>query len=69
MSRKLDADRRPGKMPQISAEGTSLLFAISVRAEPRNRVCGRLLLRCDDNGEVWASLETAGQPVATDDRS
>jgi hypothetical protein len=54
MNRKrLPIDERPGRLPEIHTEGTSVTFGL-----PLDDFEGglRLVLRCDPDGNVWASI-------------
>ncbi|HEX7084890.1 MAG TPA: hypothetical protein VF198_00895 [Vicinamibacterales bacterium] len=44
---------RPAPLPDIRADGDSVIFNLDVVGAWRG---ARLVLRCDDNGEVWAAL-------------
>ena len=50
-------DRRPGAMPEIRADGESVVFQLAVSNAGTTEW---LVLRCDEKGEVWASIESAG---------
>jgi hypothetical protein len=48
-------DQRPGRMPLItSVRGGSLMWTCPVDANPK----GRLVLRIDALGELWAAIDT-----------
>ena len=44
-------DERPGPVPEIRAEGDSVIFCLDVTSEQ-----ARLILRCDPDGSVRASI-------------
>ena len=44
----------PGILPEILATGSSVTFRLEVAGVRRSPT---LLLRCDADGEVWASIE------------
>ncbi|HEY8534956.1 MAG TPA: hypothetical protein VIL25_00850 [Vicinamibacterales bacterium] len=44
---------RPAPLPDIRADGDSVIFNLDVAGAWRG---ARLVLRCDASGEVWASL-------------
>jgi hypothetical protein len=44
----------PGALPEIQATGSSLTFRLEVAGVRHSPV---LLLRCDADGNVWASIE------------
>ena len=46
-------DRRPGPAPDIRADGDSVTFGFTLDAM---RTGLRLVIRCDGNGNVWASI-------------
>ena len=46
-------DRQPGRTPDISQDGRGLTYVIHVAA---GRLTYRLILRCDNDGEVWMSI-------------
>ncbi len=54
MAERTTLDDRPGPMPAIHAEGDSVTFRIDVRWADRGAY---LILRCDGDGDVWASIE------------
>lgn len=45
-------DRRSGTVPEIRVDGDSVIFCLDVPTEH-----GRLLIRCNHDGTVWASLD------------
>jgi hypothetical protein len=46
-------DRRPGVLPEIRTDLRSLTFSM----QPTGiRTAPRLVIRCDDDGEVWVSI-------------
>jgi hypothetical protein len=45
-------DRRPGTVPEIRADGDSVIFCLDVATEH-----ARLLIRCSPDGTVSASLD------------
>jgi hypothetical protein len=51
-------DTRPGTLPEIRPDGTSVKFFLDV---PTVRNIPRLVLRCDTDGNVWASIDSAGR--------
>jgi hypothetical protein len=56
MSTRRSLDTRPGSLPEILPAGSSVRFLIDVTTV---RDTPRLILRCDPDGSVWASIETA----------
>ncbi|HXW04525.1 MAG TPA: hypothetical protein VD833_04785 [Vicinamibacterales bacterium] len=46
-------DARPGTLPEIRPDGNSVKFLIDI---PTVRYIPRLVLRCDGDGNVWASI-------------
>lgn len=62
MSRSIDAlDRRPGSMPDISTDGDSIIFEITVLADQRIPPGARLMVRCDPTGDVFARIVKAAR--------
>jgi hypothetical protein len=55
MAYRRSLDSRPGSLPEIRSLGSSVKFLIEVRTV---RDSPRLVLRCDDDGNVWASIAT-----------
>jgi hypothetical protein len=51
-------DHQPGTVPAIRAAEGSLTYTIVPAGARRGE---QLVIRCDDNGEVWVSI----QPAAT----
>lgn len=49
------ADRRPGVLPDIRANGEDVVFGFVV-ALGKPTEAPQLVLRCDPGGDVWASL-------------
>jgi hypothetical protein len=57
MARSIDpADRQPGSLPEIWPEGDSLIFAICVPSARQVPATARLMIRCDDGGNLWARI-------------
>jgi hypothetical protein len=55
MSRGHDAlDRRPGSPPEVRTDIRGLSFFMRLSG---TRSDERLVIRCDDNGEVWMSIQ------------
>jgi hypothetical protein len=46
-------DQRPGPVPEILADGDSVTFHLDVANVEKG---ARLVLRCDPDGNVWASI-------------
>jgi hypothetical protein len=46
-------DRRAGPVPEIRVEGNSVTFRLDIAGTGKPR---RLVLRCDEDGNVWASV-------------
>lgn len=55
MRERKTLDGRPGPVPEILAEGDSVTFHIDVARVEKG---ARLVLRCDPDGNVWASIVT-----------
>jgi hypothetical protein len=53
MAARKSLDLRPGPLPEITAEGNSVTFHLPI---PRARDAGRLIIRCDADGQVWAAI-------------
>jgi len=51
-SERKTLDQRPGAVPEIRADGDVVFYCLDVRTEH-----ARLIIRCDPNGNVSASLE------------
>jgi hypothetical protein len=55
MSRHQNAlDRRPGSIPDIRTDVGGLTFVMRPRGTRNDE---RLVIRCDDEGEVWLSIQ------------
>jgi hypothetical protein len=53
-------DRSPGAVPEIRPAGDGVIFLLDVAG---TQPPGRLVLRCDAEGNVWASIAlTASSP-------
>ena len=46
-----------GALPEIRLQGASVVFYLDIALVRRT---GRLVLRCDTDGQVWASLDAIG---------
>jgi hypothetical protein len=46
-------DRQPGTLPDIRTDDRGITFVMVPTGAPRH---DQLVIRCDDNGEVWASI-------------
>ena len=46
-------DRQAGQVPEIRVEGDSVTFCLDIAGTGKSR---RLVLRCDAEGNVWASV-------------
>jgi hypothetical protein len=46
-------DRQAGQVPEIRVEGDSVTFCLEIAGTGKSR---RLVLRCDADGNVWASV-------------
>jgi len=53
MLRRQQIDRQPGRLPDIRADDGSITFVIVPPGAPHHF---QLVIRCDDNGEAWASI-------------
>jgi hypothetical protein len=53
MSTRKGLDRRPGPLPDIKSDSVSVTFVMEVNHPPDG---GRLVIRCDVNGNVWAAI-------------
>ena len=53
MSYRKAVDQRPGPVPEIRAEGDSIIFHLGVPTEN-----GRIIIRCDPDGTVRAAIAT-----------
>jgi hypothetical protein len=49
-------DQRPGAVPDIRAEGDSVLFCLDLPGEQ-----ARLIIRCDPDGAIYASIVSTGR--------
>jgi hypothetical protein len=52
--------RQSGALPEIRLQGDSVVFYLDIAAGRGNN--SRLILRCDADGQVWASLEDHTTP-------
>ena len=46
-------DRQAGQVPEIRVEGDNVTFCLDIAGTGKSR---RLVLRCDADGNVWASV-------------
>jgi hypothetical protein len=56
MIRRKALDRQAGRVPDIRAEGDSVVFRLNIDSVRQGT---RLVLRCDGEGNVWAALASA----------
>jgi len=64
MSQHRDAlDRKPGALPEIRMDLRGLRF---VMHPPGARATERLVIRCDDDGEVWVSIVSSSPTMSGD---
>jgi hypothetical protein len=56
-------DQRPGPVPEIRANGDSVTFRLDIAGVDRDT---RLIIRCDPDGTVQASIEHGSPREATD---
>jgi hypothetical protein len=61
MTYRRSLDSHPGSLPEIRSVGSSVKFFIDVRTVRRSP---RLVLRCDDDGNVWASIVASNRNEA-----
>ena len=55
MASRKTIDTRPGPVPEIRTDGDSLTFRLELTGVERGNT---LVIRCDSNGNVWASIVT-----------
>jgi hypothetical protein len=55
MSARKTMDQRPGPVPEIRADGDSVTFRLEIAGVHAG---ARLVLRCEADGTVWASMDT-----------
>ena len=53
-------DRRPGSMPDVSADNESTTFVIPVLGHNLIPPGTRLIVRCDNGGNAWARIVKTG---------
>lgn len=58
MAARKALDGRPGPLPDIQMNGDSVTFAFDLADLDR----ARLLIRCDPDGSVWASIPDVPDP-------
>ena len=56
-------DLRPGAMPEIRADGDCITYRLEIAGIQAG---GRLIIRCDPDGSVWASLASSPSPRRLD---
>ncbi len=61
MATRKTCDQRPGPVPEIRADGDSVLFQFNVTGLRRE---SRLIVRCDPNGNVTASIHADARSKA-----
>ncbi len=54
MPTRKPVDKRPGPLPEIRADGNSVTFHLTIAGAQEG---ARLIIRCDPDGNVWASLD------------
>lgn len=55
-------DRKPGTLPEIQATEDGIAFVMA----PFGAHGQRLVIRCDDNGDVWVAIRPDRARVAPD---
>jgi hypothetical protein len=55
MSARKTMDQRPGSTPEIRADGDSVTFRLDIAGVNAG---AKLVIRCDSDGTVWASMDT-----------
>jgi hypothetical protein len=61
MNARKTIDQRPGSVPEIRADGDAVTFRLEIAGVHAG---ARLVIRCDSDGTVWASMATApGRPT------
>jgi len=58
-------DKRPGSMPDVSADADSTTFVIAVSGHALIPPGTRLIVRCDNAGNGWASIVKSGRSLPT----
>jgi len=59
MARRRGIDEQPGRLPEIRAEGGSVTFEFGPVGGEQGT---RLVIRCDEAGDVWARLASVADP-------
>ena len=59
MARDKAIDRHPGRMPEIRVVDESLIFKFATHSGESD---DRLVIRCDDNGEIYVSIVADSDP-------
>ena len=54
-------DRQRGAMPDIRSDAGGITFVINPHGAPRR---DQLVIRCDENGDAWASIRPSRTPPA-----
>ncbi len=54
MDARKTLDERPGSMPDIRVEGSSITYHLAISGIGKGT---RLVVRCDPDGAVWAAIE------------
>jgi hypothetical protein len=49
-------DRRPGMLPEITANGANVSYVLPIVGA---KDATKLVIRCDDTGNVWLSIRRA----------
>lgn len=58
MSARKTMDQRPGSTPEIRADGDTVTFRLEIAGVNAG---AKLVIRCDADGTVWASLDTGAE--------
>jgi hypothetical protein len=56
-------DLRPGTLPEIRADGDRITYRLEIAGAQAG---GRLIIRCDADGEIWASIDRRPSSRAID---
>jgi len=54
--RQITLDGRPGALPDIHTDVRGITYVMAPSGAPRSK---QLVIRCDADGEVWASIQAA----------
>jgi hypothetical protein len=64
MSDPRTTDRQPGRRPDVRTQGDGVVYRLKIDVDIEAVQYFELIIRCDDNGDVWSSLTHVAEPTS-----